>query len=64
MNVDGTRHLLDIVEADADSTAPARQHRVCCGQPNRLALESEIHVGQTFKNAYEESKCRAELSDR
>ena len=26
-----------------------------------LAMESEIDVGQTFKNPYEESKCRSEL---
>src|SRR5262249_21752972 len=25
------------------------------------AMETDIDVGQTFKNAYEESKCRAEL---
>jgi nucleoside-diphosphate-sugar epimerase len=61
MNVDGTRHVLEIVRQ-----TPARrlQHvstAYIAGNRQDLALESEINVGQTFKNAYEESKCRAEL---
>src|SRR5262249_55460102 len=61
MNVDGTRYLLDLVKQ-----TPARrlQHvstAYIAGNRTDLALETEIHVGQTFRNAYEESKCRAEL---
>jgi nucleoside-diphosphate-sugar epimerase len=61
MNVDGTRHVLDLVKQ-----MPGRRlHHVStayiAGNRPDVALETEIHVGQTFKNAYEESKCRAEL---
>jgi thioester reductase-like protein len=61
MNVDGTRHILDLVK-----DVPGRRlHHVStayiAGNRSDLALESEIDVGQTFKNPYEESKCRAEL---
>jgi thioester reductase-like protein len=60
MNVDGTRHVLDFVER-----TPARrlQHvstaYVAGDRP--VAFENEINVGQTFRNPYEESKCRAEM---
>jgi nucleoside-diphosphate-sugar epimerase len=61
MNVDGTRHVLDLVK-----DVPGRRlHHVStayiAGNRSDLALETEIDVGQTFKNPYEESKCRAEL---
>jgi nucleoside-diphosphate-sugar epimerase len=61
MNVEGTRHVVDLVKQ-----IPGRRlHHVStayiAGNRPDLALETEIHVGQTFKNAYEESKCRAEL---
>jgi len=61
MNVDGTRHVLDLVR----QTPGRRLHHVStayiAGNRNDVALETEIHIGQTFKNAYEESKCQAEL---
>jgi len=61
MNLDGTRQVLDLVKA-----MPAhRLHHVStayiAGNRSDLALESQIDVGQQFKNPYEESKCRAEL---
>ncbi len=61
MNVVGTRHVLDFVK----QTPSRRLHHVStayiAGNRSDLALETEINVGQTFKNAYEESKCQAEL---
>jgi thioester reductase-like protein len=61
MNVQGTEHLLALV----DQTRTKRLHHVStayvAGNRPDLALETEIDVGQTFKNAYEESKCRSEL---
>jgi len=61
MNVDGTRHVIDLVKQ-----TPARrlQHvstAYIAGNRSDLALETDIDVGQKFKNAYEESKCRAEV---
>jgi nucleoside-diphosphate-sugar epimerase len=61
MNVDGTRHVLDFVKE-----MPSRRlHHVStayvAGNRSDVALETEIDVGQSFKNAYEESKCQAEL---
>jgi nucleoside-diphosphate-sugar epimerase len=60
MNVDGTLHLLDLVKM-----LPTRRlHHVStayvAGNRSGIVLENEIDVGQTFKNPYEESKCRAE----
>lgn len=61
MNVDGTRNILDFVK----QTPTRRLHDVStayvAGNRPDLALETEIDVGQSFKNAYEESKCRAEV---
>jgi len=60
MNVDGTRYLIDIVK----QTRTRRLQHVSTAYVagNRSdATESEVHAGQTFRNAYEESKCRAEL---
>jgi thioester reductase-like protein len=61
MNVDGTRHILELVK----QIPGARLHHVStayiAGNRSDLALETEIDVGQTFKNPYEESKCKAEL---
>ena len=61
MNVDGTRHVLDLVKQ-----LPGRRlHHVStayiAGNRSDLALETEIDVGQSFKNPYEESKCRSEI---
>jgi nucleoside-diphosphate-sugar epimerase len=61
MNVDGTLKVLDLVKM----LPTHRFHHVStayvAGNRSDIALESEIDVGQTFKNPYEESKCRAEL---
>src|SRR5438477_9986995 len=61
MNVDGTRHVLDLVK----QLQGRRLHHVStayiAGNRSDLALETEIDVGHSFKNPYEESKCRAEL---
>jgi thioester reductase-like protein len=60
MNIGGTEHLLRVVE----QTASRRLHHVStayvAGNRPDIANENDINVGQTFKNAYEESKCRAE----
>src|SRR2546427_2839300 len=61
MNVDGTRHVLDLVK----QLKGRRLHHVStayiAGNRSDTALETEIDVGQSFKNPYEESKCRAEI---
>ena len=59
MNVDGARHVVEF----AKRTPSRRLHHVSTAYVagNRAAaLESELEAGQTFRNAYEESKCRAE----
>jgi nucleoside-diphosphate-sugar epimerase len=61
MNVDGTRHVLDLVQQTKYRRLQHVSTAYIAGNRNDLALESEINVGQTFKNAYEESKCAAEL---
>src|SRR5215471_11003132 len=61
MNVDGTRNVLQLLK----QTRTRRIHHVStayiAGNRPDVALETEINVGQTFKNPYEESKCRAEM---
>src|SRR5215469_7375615 len=61
MNVNGTRHLLELVK----QTLTQRLHHVStayvAGNRSDVSLETEINVGQTFRNPYEESKCRAEM---
>ena len=60
MNVGGTQKVLDLVQ----QTAARRLHHVSTAYiagTKELAKESEIHTGQTFRNAYEASKCEAEL---
>jgi len=61
MNLDGTRHVLDLVK----ELSGRRLHHVStayiAGNRSDVALETEIDVGQSFKNPYEESKCRAEM---
>lgn len=60
MNVGGTKNILKFVER----TPTRRLHHVStayvAGKRTDLALETEIDVGQAFKNPYEESKCQAE----
>jgi len=61
MNVDGTRNVLDLLK----QTPARRIHHVStayiAGNRPDVALETQIDVGQTFKNPYEESKCQAEM---
>src|SRR5262245_50665182 len=60
MNVGGTKKILDLVH----QTRQRRLHHVSTAYvagTKELARESEINTGQTFRNAYEASKCEAEL---
>ena len=60
MNVDGTRKVLDLVQ----QTRGRRLHHVSTAYvagTKEFATEAEINTGQTFRNAYEASKCEAEL---
>src|SRR5215471_12895912 len=61
MNVDGTRHVVDLVKQTSSRRLQHVSTAYIAGNRSDVALETEIHVGQTFKNAYEESKCQAEL---
>ncbi len=61
MNVDGTRHVLALVKQTPTRRLQHVSTAYIAGNRPDLALETEIDVGQTFKNAYEESKCQAEL---
>ena len=61
MNVDGTRHLLDLVKQTPTRRLQHVSTAYIAGNRPDVALETDIDVGQTFKNTYEESKCRAEL---
>ena len=60
MNVGGTRHLLELV-----MQSPTRRfHHISTAYiagTKEFATEAEINTGQTFRNAYEASKCEAEL---
>jgi nucleoside-diphosphate-sugar epimerase len=59
MNVDGARHVVDIVKR----TPGRRLHHVSTAYVAGIratAMESEINVGQKFRNPYEASKCKAE----
>jgi thioester reductase-like protein len=60
MNVDGTRNVLEMVERTRTRRLQHVSTAYVAG--NRLVgMEDEIDVGQTFRNPYEESKCRAEV---
>lgn len=60
MNVGGTRHVLDLVKQTKTRRLQHVSTAYIAGN-REAALESEIDVGQSFKNAYEESKCQAEM---
>jgi len=60
MNVGGTQHVLDL----AAQTPTRRLHHISTAYVagnKEFATESEVDTGQTFRNAYESSKCAAEL---
>ena len=61
MNVDGTRELLEIVKQTSTRRLQHVSTAYIAGNRSDVVLETEIHVGQKFRNAYEESKCQAEL---
>ena len=61
MNVDGTRNVLDLVKQAPGCRLQHVSTAYIAGDRSDIALETEIDVGQKFKNAYEESKCQAEL---
>jgi nucleoside-diphosphate-sugar epimerase len=59
MNVDGARNVVEVVK----QTPGKRLHHVSTAYVAGMrdtALESEINVGQKFRNPYEASKCEAE----
>jgi nucleoside-diphosphate-sugar epimerase len=59
MNVDGARNVVEVVKR----TPGRRLHHVSTAYVagvRDMALESEINVGQKFRNPYEASKCEAE----
>ena len=61
MNVGGTRNVLELVERIPTRRLQHVSTAYIAGNRSDLALETEINVGQTFKNPYEESKCEAEM---
>ena len=61
MNVNGTRHILQLVERTPTRRFQHVSTAYVAGNRSDLALETEVNVGQTFKNPYEESKCEAEM---
>ena len=60
MNVDGTRNIVELTAR----TPHRRLHHVStayvAGKRSGVVRETEIDLGQEFRNPYEESKCRAE----
>ena len=61
MNVGGTQHVLALTERTRRRRLQHVSTAYIAGNRSDVVLESEIDVGQSFKNAYEESKCQAEL---
>ena len=65
VNVDGTRHVLDVAER---CTGLVRLHYVSTcyvsGRHPGVFRERDLDVGQTFNNAYEATKHRAEVEVR
>src|SRR5215471_9823878 len=59
MNVEGARNVIEVVK----QTSRKRLHHVSTAYIAGIrdsALETEINVGQKFRNPYEASKCQAE----
>src|SRR6185436_3652333 len=54
-------HILNLVEQIPSRRLQHVSTAYVAGNRPDLALESDIDVGQTFKNPYEESKCQSEL---
>lgn len=60
MNVEGTRNVVDFVKQTPQRRLQHVSTAYVAGERD-LALEDEIDIGQKFRNAYEESKCAAEM---
>jgi thioester reductase-like protein len=60
MNVEGTRNVVDFVKQTPQRRLQHVSTAYVAGERD-LAFETEIDVGQKFRNAYEESKCAAEM---
>ena len=61
INVDGTRHVAEVAERCAHLERLTYISTVyVAGEPRRLFSESQLDVGQDFRNAYERSKFEAE----
>jgi len=62
VNVEGTRHVLELLD---ETPGFERLHYVSTafvsGRARGTFRETDLDVGQTFKNAYEETKFRAEV---
>src|SRR5262245_21924518 len=61
MNVGGTEHLLELVAQMPSKRLHHVSTAYVAGNRKDVAMESDIDVGQTFKNAYEASKNRSEV---
>ena len=59
VNVDGTRHVLDLAAPYGTPVVHVSTAYVC-GERSGVVAESELDVGQRLGNAYESSKLRAE----
>jgi thioester reductase-like protein len=60
-NVEGTRHILDFAAASRKLRSLAYVGTAyVAGERNGLVLESELAVGQNYRNTYEQSKSEAE----
>src|SRR5262249_53093082 len=60
-NVDATKNLLHFVERTPTRRLQHVSTAYVAGNRPDVAMESDVDVGQNFKNPYEESKCRSEL---
>jgi len=60
-NVEGTRHILDFAAASCNLRSFAYVGTAyVAGERNGLVLESELAVGQGYRNTYEQTKSEAE----
>jgi thioester reductase-like protein len=61
INVEGTRHILDFAAASRNLRSFAYVGTAyVAGERNGLILESELAVGQRYRNTYEQTKSEAE----
>jgi thioester reductase-like protein len=63
-NIAGTRRLLALAESAGISEFHYVSTAFVCGERPGPMMEAELDCGQTFHNAYEESKCEAENAVR